>query len=145
MEEGITSMAARAEVTIRSYENRELGGSVYSLYFKESIPFANTNGMLTALEAMFDRLSFPQSSVDYRTFARRRRKEEPCPTLFSKEADQGGPALARFIIHVRFRQNATWQGCIQWEGENTPEDFRSALELLKRIADRLDGPGLPEA
>ena len=36
-----------------------------------------------------------------------------------------------FVIKVLFRQNATWQGSIQWlEGKQTRQ-FRSEFEMLK--------------
>ena len=35
-----------------------------------------------------------------------------------------------FGIDVRFTQNATWQGQIQWFETNQRQNFRSALEML---------------
>lgn len=36
-----------------------------------------------------------------------------------------------FVVHVKFQQNATWQGNIKWTGNGKGENFRSALEMLK--------------
>lgn len=36
-----------------------------------------------------------------------------------------------FIVDVKFRQNATWQGTVKWTGQNQEVHFRSTLELLK--------------
>ncbi|MCR4904004.1 MAG: hypothetical protein K6A23_14185 [Butyrivibrio sp.] len=41
--------------------------------------------------------------------------------------------LSTFIIHVKFRQNATWQGDIVWREQNKKMHFRSALELMRMI------------
>jgi hypothetical protein len=41
--------------------------------------------------------------------------------------------LATFIVHIQYRQNATWQGRIVWTEENQASHFRSALEMLKLI------------
>lgn len=38
---------------------------------------------------------------------------------------------ATFVIKVLFRQNATWQGKIQWVEKNKTQSFRSDLEMLK--------------
>ena len=38
---------------------------------------------------------------------------------------------ATFVVHVQFRQNATWQGTIQWLEEKKTQKFRSMLEMLK--------------
>ncbi|HHY63462.1 MAG TPA: hypothetical protein GX501_00290 [Clostridiaceae bacterium] len=44
---------------------------------------------------------------------------------------------ATFIIKVLFRQNATWQGKIQWVEKNKTQNFRSDLEMLKLMDDAL--------
>lgn len=38
-----------------------------------------------------------------------------------------------FVVDVKFRQNATWQGTVKWAGQNQEVCFRSALELMKII------------
>lgn len=44
---------------------------------------------------------------------------------------------ATFVIHVQFRQNATWQGTIQWVDEKKEQHFRSTLEMLRLLDDAL--------
>ena len=51
---------------------------------------------------------------------------------------------ATFIVHVRYRQNATWQGDILWAEKKKKLYFRSALELLKLIDSALDEEGIDE-
>ena len=43
-----------------------------------------------------------------------------------------------FIINIKSRHNATWQGTITWADENKVQNFRSALELLTMIDGALD-------
>lgn len=43
-----------------------------------------------------------------------------------------------FVIHVRYRQNATWQGEIKWIDQNKSQYFRSSLEMLKLMDMALD-------
>jgi hypothetical protein len=45
---------------------------------------------------------------------------------------------AAFVIHIRYRQNSTWQGEIKWIGENKTQYFRSTLEMMKLIDGALD-------
>ena len=45
---------------------------------------------------------------------------------------------ATFVVHVQYRQNATWQGNILWAETQQCSSFRSALELLKLIDGALD-------
>ena len=50
-----------------------------------------------------------------------------------------------FFIRILYRQNASWQGEVQWmEGQKTKR-FRSALELLALIQEAMDIAGAPEA
>lgn len=45
---------------------------------------------------------------------------------------------ARFIVDIRYQENATWQGEVLWAEQNKQCRFRSALELLKLIDGALD-------
>ncbi|QIB70677.1 hypothetical protein Ami103574_03800 [Aminipila butyrica] len=40
---------------------------------------------------------------------------------------------ATFILQIKFRQNASWQGTVQWVEKKQELNFRSALELIKII------------
>ncbi|MDD3218024.1 MAG: hypothetical protein PHC41_03720 [Lachnospiraceae bacterium] len=44
-----------------------------------------------------------------------------------------------FILKIRYRENATWQGSLTWVEERREKSFRSVLELLKLIDGALDG------
>ena len=48
---------------------------------------------------------------------------------------------ATFVVHVKFRQKATWQGTIQWVDTNKTQSFRSTLEMIKLIDEALDDGG----
>ncbi|MBE7723999.1 MAG: hypothetical protein E7244_06000 [Enterocloster citroniae] len=45
-----------------------------------------------------------------------------------KTGDEG-----TFVVHVRYRQNATWQGDVIWVEKKKRQSFRSAMELLHLI------------
>ena len=38
---------------------------------------------------------------------------------------------ATFVINVLYRQNASWQGTINWLNEGKTQSFRSTLELIR--------------
>ena len=42
-----------------------------------------------------------------------------------------------FLLNVRYRQNSSWQGEIQWIEENTVYQFPSVLELIKILSNAL--------
>lgn len=45
---------------------------------------------------------------------------------------------ATFIVHVQFRQNANWQGNIQWVESKKSQKFRSTLEMIKLMDEALE-------
>lgn len=55
-----------------------------------------------------------------------------------KSQTSGTKEGTRFIVDIRCRENATWQGEVRWVDQNKQSSFRSALELLKLIDGALD-------
>ena len=51
---------------------------------------------------------------------------------------------ATFVVHVKYRQNATWQGTVTWDDKNKQQNFRSALELIKLMDSAMDESLPPE-
>lgn len=45
---------------------------------------------------------------------------------------------ATFIVRVRFKQNATWQGSLSWIEWKMTQNFRSTLEMLKLMDEALE-------
>ncbi|UWG98581.1 hypothetical protein LPY66_07260 [Dehalobacter sp. DCM] len=43
------------------------------------------------------------------------------------------PPEASFLIRIQYRQNASWQGTIQWLDQKKTRKFRSELELMMLI------------
>lgn len=98
--------------------------------------FSNEIYLLGAMERLFDRTDYPQATHKIRTFQKKPEKDGG-EIKVKKDVEnlaEGQEMLgkkATFNIQVKFRQNASWQGSIQWmEGKKT-QNFRSVLELLK--------------
>lgn len=51
---------------------------------------------------------------------------------------------ASFLVHVQFRQHATWQGSITWVEKGVTQHFRSALEMLRLMNEALEDPSEEE-
>lgn len=43
-----------------------------------------------------------------------------------------------FIVNIKYRENATWQGEVVWVDKKQRKCFRSALELMKLMDSALD-------
>ena len=135
----ITSVAAKAHVQVDSYQDKELQGIVYSAFYKARVPFRNTYEMMSVLESLFDKLHFPQSSMSHRRFVKSPNQKLIMKSGERMERQEPLSGKANFVVHVQFRQNATWQGTVQWVDANKTQRFRSALELLKLMDEALDG------
>lgn len=118
----------------------EMTGRIYHCYDQSPWPFANVMRLMEAMEDFFDRISFPQASTQARTFTN---IEHYKKGTLKKVVDAQDVAKYRgirgtFLICVKYRQNATWQGEVEWvEGENV-QQFVSVLELLKILSNALE-------
>lgn len=135
-------------IRILSFKNRQMQGFFYSPYFKKGAYFSSELELIQLMDQWMDSLEFPQSTVRFRSFAKRKKnnqkreesavEHEPqshCGLLktiedweMQKAANSGNNAT--FIVRVQQRQNATWQGTIQWTQAGQTQSFQSTLELL---------------
>lgn len=135
--------------------NENMEGRFYHKYRTEALAFHSVSALFNAMEDFYDWIGFPQAATRQRTFSngkrKDRKKEEAVQMTDTKDLLEHSGEKATFIIHVRYRQNATWQGEVVWAEKKEKTSFRSALELIKLIdgaLDEADGeesePALPE-
>ena len=116
-------------------QDGEIGGKIYNRYSKEPEEFDNVVQMIRNLENFYNRISFPQSSMQLREFTKEEiicnQEQEEFREFLDEDflLDRKG-IYATFLVAVRFRQNATWQGEIYWMEKKKEEKFKSVLELL---------------
>lgn len=117
----------------------EISGAFRNLHSPADVPFYNIAELFLRLDHRLDELNSPQAFMARRTW-RVKKKTHPKgyyagpiqrPDRISDEeiAHRCGKE-ATLLLQVYTRQNASWQGTVQWlEGRKTL-CFRSALELL---------------
>ena len=44
-----------------------------------------------------------------------------------------------FVVKIKYKENATWQGSVHWVNQNVELPFRSALELIKLMDSAMEG------
>lgn len=134
----VTSEDTKLAIAVSSYENRELSGIIHFPAEERYVPVASTCELLTAMEALYDSHAFPMATTVNRSFKRRKAvRDRKLGNSMKEQFEQAGKA--KFIIHVQFRQNATWQGTIQWVEKGLTQRFRSTFEMLKLMDEAL-GP-----
>lgn len=143
------SVASTARICIDKYENGDWSGKIYTRLNKEPVEFANVGEMLKCLETFWNRIGFPKESTISRRFTEQQRitdetfvkvshledgkKDKIKVELSETDMDKKNGKQDTFIVRIKYRQNATWQGNVTWAEENKTVPFRSALELLKLL------------
>ena len=112
-------------VCIDSYEKGVLAGRLFNPYFDTGQAFESLTQFLFLMEKALDAMQFPQSTHAMRTFAGSSGLWPERP-----ETDFRQGRAATFVAKVLFRQNASWQGSVQWMEGQREQSFRSALELI---------------
>nr|WP_315023107.1 hypothetical protein [uncultured Aminipila sp.] len=140
--ETITTFLPNYLVCIDKCIEGALIGRIYSGYKKvNSIRFGDIHQMLIIIEEIMDAIQCPGASTNKRGF----RNEDKIVALNRTEIREAKKAMrkfdtgsesgekATFILQIKFRQNASWQGTVQWVEKKQKLNFRSALELIKII------------
>jgi hypothetical protein len=100
--------------------------------------------MIKTIEDDISANKFPESAIQYRSWAATTQAQGKADTNnvvsidSAKSAPEHTTCGPTFILQVLFRQNATWQGTIQWiEGRQTRQ-YRSVNELLKLMDEAME-------
>lgn len=113
---------------------REMEGRLYTLNDPEAVPFADVWDIVRAGEAYFERLGYPQASVQRRRFVPVRGKKtaaslQPCYTMEQLQEKTGQYCTLWLVVNTR--RNATWQGMVVREETGARGAFASELELYR--------------
>lgn len=128
-------------VAIDSFEDRILKGRLYHASWEGGKIFASLSEMIFILEELFNRQAYPIKSLDYRQFEKKREEQKGLPEGVGievpSESEKG--ALADFILQVRYRYFATWQGEIERLDKKSSAEFESLLQFMDYLNAELAG------
>ena len=146
-----TLVCPEAQLTVEGLHICRRAGGCRQIFYRvpagHSALFSWPDGSGKQMGLVFDQLSFPQTSHEIRCFgrpagylppreARNAKMEQPIEN--TEQTSRERESHVTFVIHVRYRQNATWQGEIKWIDQNKSQYFRSSLEMLKLMDMALD-------
>jgi len=110
-------------------------GRFYHYYSARPIQFHSQHELIVNIDTLCDQLDYPQAALRVRSFWPKRKRavhrKEMRRQLSKEQLSVNRGNMATFLVHVKYRQNATWQGTVLWAEENKQAHFRSALELIK--------------
>lgn len=116
----------------------DYSGRLYHYYSPQPVAVRDPGEILYQIERLCDWLNYPEKTEQTRCFSTHRRrigsraagKRMERKVANEQLANQKGK-MATFVVHVMYRQNATWQGSVTWAETGQKANFRSALELIK--------------
>ncbi|MGE4214705.1 MAG: hypothetical protein AB7E42_08020 [Anaerotignaceae bacterium] len=128
----------RYNICIDKFESDEVIGKFYHCFSDKPVVFKTSLGMINSLEKVMDMIDYPQKTTKSRIFKiskvnEDKRVKELTKLMSEPDAMKNRGEKATFIVEVKYRENATWQGTVKWVEENKEQSFRSALELIKLI------------
>lgn len=98
--------------------------------------------LIKGIETDLSANKFPQSAIQYRSWGSQSEARPERSKVVEIQSVKNNPlpedCNPTFILQVLYRQNATWQGTIQWlEGRQT-RLYRSVNELLKLMDEAVE-------
>lgn len=128
----------RYNVCIDEFEENEVKGRFYYCFSNKPVEFKTSLGMVSCLEKVMDTIGYPQKTTKSRIFKETKINEddklrELNERMSDSEVLKNRGEKATFVVEVKYRENATWQGTVKWVEGNKEQGFRSALELIKLI------------
>ncbi len=126
-------------IQINLKEDTQYPVSVKHMRSGRGCQFAGLPEAILFMQDRMDEINYPQNQMEQRSWnvksgggfrgsasAGENFYQDDSPTL------KGG---LTFLIQVKFRQNATWQGKVQWVEQKREQSFRSVLELMGLLAE----------
>ncbi|MEI7885071.1 MAG: hypothetical protein WCI30_06940 [Clostridia bacterium] len=136
--EFISSNISIFKILVNQTVDYNISGILYNEYYQLTMNFHGIREFFGSLDLFFDGVNFPQSSHEHRTFGVKRNKRKEVLTMKKEKLEMETGDKATFTVHVQFRQNASWQGTIQWIEGNKTQRFRSELEMLKLMTNAIN-------
>ena len=148
--DGLPDYAALMVVGVDAYQLGVPEGRLFNCYLESYIPFYGIMDLFLRIDQILDALDRPQATFERRWLSGRDLDNLAAkPPVFLPKSSlvrywEPGEikkiltSKTRFYIRVLFRQNATWQGSVEWPEGRRRMNFRSALEVGEMILEALE-------
>lgn len=124
-------------------DGQGFSGRIVGQRISTAIHFSDINDFVVRVDALLDVQKFPRAFQKIRSFTEKQRPDVPAVLVHENmgelaeiEAQQG--ERATFLLLIRSRQNASWQGSIDWMDGTPKQNFDSTLEFVKALCKRLE-------
>ncbi|MDD3402347.1 MAG: hypothetical protein PHQ72_03170 [Hespellia sp.] len=126
-------------ICVNDYHDGEIQGEIFHCYDRNSWRFANVMQMMELIEELYNRISFPQAAFRIRTLTDREPQQKTYleKQISAEEIAEKRGRIGTFLLSVKYRQNVSWQGEVEWLEGGELSEFSSALELVKIISNQV--------
>jgi hypothetical protein len=141
-------------ICIDDISGYDFSGRITNPYMPEVKPFISSNEMLKIIDRFLDSVGIPRPLLSPRLFSDAAPESKPkTPVRAQKDIEvyrseselaSCRGEISTFLVHIKFRYNASWQGSFKWVEGNQSRDFRSTLDLLRMISDALYTSDAPD-
>lgn len=116
----------------------DVEGRVYSPLKAECIPFRGMGELLVKMDALFDKVGYPQAFQDKRSFDKDKERVNLYRGIPDGELKPAGiisniGKVRTFDVVVTSRKNTSWQGTVQTDDGTVLGDFDGEIALLATI------------
>lgn len=137
----LNAPCAALRVCVNEAEPGRVSGLVYSQRLTAPIAFSDLGTLLLRVDEVLDAQNFPQAFQKGRSFSDKESRvpaaESPERGLAAGEVDAQRGIMSTFILQILSRRNSSWQGRVDWMDGETPQEYGSALELMRLIEERV--------
>lgn len=124
-------------ICIDQLDGNRAGGRVLSRRLTVPMAFPDLGSLLLQLEALLEKQNFPQAFQRMRSFTSEVPEHPvgllPDGAMPAEEVERARGEKATFVLRILTRQNATWQGILEWMEGGRQDSFSSDLEFLKLL------------
>ncbi len=133
-------------ICVDEVRDHYISGRIVSQRLMEPVPFSDINQLISQLDDAMDSQQYPKAFQQIRSFNAGNIQDSSnnLPLAMCNEemiSCEDISALcgktATFQLHITLRQNASWQGFINWMDMSGQQDFNSTLEFLNALDSKL--------
>lgn len=126
-------------ICVDEVRDHYISGRIVSQRLMEPVPFSDINQLISQLDAAMDGQQYPKAFQQIRSFKAGNIQDSihKLPLAMCNDEMISGEDIsalcgktATFQLHITLRQNASWQGFINWMDMNARQEFNSTLEFL---------------
>lgn len=137
----VPSSVTRTLICVDSVDDSIITGTLHNPCFPAPISFRDVDMLMALMERFFEVISYPQANFKFRSF-QGRDSSIPFPAIpalpssHNLDLPKERGTVCTFLLHVKLRKSASWQGTLYCAEEDREWAIRSDLEfalLLERV------------